>query len=197
MNTCLEIGSVRLRPLAESDLQTLYVWRNQSEFLSLFSPRRTVVSYEKFVAEHKRDMERERHLQFIAEVAGENKVLGTIYSYNLNLVDGNVFIGGYMPEGTRGLGYGAISCALYISYLFEFFPLHKIYFEAFGYNKFSLPMLRNFGFVEEGRFKEHRFYNGERHDLIRMAVYRDGLGKIQSLLSRLSKRYSKRNGNCS
>lgn len=183
---------MRLRPLEEGDLQTLYVWRNESNFLSLFSPRRTVVSYEKFVAEHKRDMERERHLQFIVEIVGRNRVLGTIYSYNLNLVDGHVFMGGYMPKDTRELGYGAISCALYISYLFEFFPLHKIYFEALGYNKYSLPLLQNFGFIEEGRFKEHRFYDGGRHDLIRMAVYRDGLGKIQSLLARLSKRYSKR-----
>lgn len=194
MKNCLEIGSVRLRPLEESDIRTLYIWRNESDFLSLFSQRRTVVSYEKFVAEHKRDMERERHLQFIAEIAGKNKVLGTIYSYNLNLVDGHVFIGGYMPKDTRGFGYGAISCALYIAYLFEFFPLHKIYFEALGYNKFSLPLLQNFGFVEEGRFREHRFYDGGRHDLVRMAVYRDGLGKIQSLLSKLSERYSKRNG---
>ncbi len=193
MNTCLEIGHIRLRPLEESDLRTLYVWRNESEFLSLFSPRRTVVSYEKFVAEHKRDMERERHLQFIAENEEKAEALGTIYSYNLNLVDGYVFMGGYMPKETRGFDYGAICCALYISYLFEFFPLHKIYFEALGYNKFSLPMLQNFGFIEEGRFKEHRFYDGERHDLIRMAAYREGLEKIQSLLSRLSKRYSKRN----
>ena len=193
MKTRLEIGSTRLRPLEESDLQTLYAWRNQSDFLSLFSPRRTIVSYEKFVAEHKRDMERERHLQFIAEIVGKNKVLGTIYSYNLNLVDGNVFIGGYMPKDTRGLGYGAVSCALLISYLFEFFPLHKIYFEVLGYNKFSLPMLRNFGFVEEGRFKEHRFYNGGRHDLIRMAAYRDCLERTQLLLSKLSEKYSKRN----
>jgi diamine N-acetyltransferase len=193
MKTHLEIGSIRLRPLGESDLQTLYAWRNQTDFLSLFSPRRTVVSYEKFLVEHKRDMERERHLQFIAEITGKNKALGTIYSYNLNLVDGNAFIGGYMPEDTRGLGYGAISCALYLPYLFEFFLLHKVYFEAFGYNKFSLPMLRNFGFVEEGRFKEHRFHDGEYHDLIRMAVYRDDLKKTQSLLARLSKRYSKHN----
>lgn len=193
MKTCLEIGPIKLRPIGENDLQTLYVWRNQSDFLRLFSPRRTVVSYEKFVAEHKRDTERERHLQFIAEKAGKSKVLGTVYSYNLNLVDGHVFIGGYMPGDTRGLGYGAISCALYISYLFEFFPLYKIYFEAVDYNKFSLPMLRNFGFIEEGRFREHHFYNGERHDLIRMAVYRGGLEKIQSLLSKLSKKYSERN----
>lgn len=192
MNTCLEIGPMRLRPIEESDLRTLYVWRNESEYLSLFSPRRTVISYEKFVAEHKRDMERERHLQFIAEIVGRNRVLGTIYSYNFNLVDGHVFMGGYMPKDTRGLGYGAITCMLYISYLFEFFPLHKIYFEALGYNKFSLPLLQNFGFTEEGRFREHRFYDGERHDLIRMAVYRDGLGKIQSLLSKLSKKYAKR-----
>lgn len=194
MKIHLEIGSIRLRPLEESDLQALYIWRNQSEFLSLFSPRRTIVSYEKFVSEHRRDTERERHLQFIAEMAARNKVLGTIYSYNLNLVDGYVFIGGYMPGNTRGFGYGAISCALLISYLFEFFPLHKIYFEALGYNKFSLPMLQNFGFIEEGRFKEHHFYDGERHDLIRMAVYRDSVCVIRSLLSRLSKRHSTRRG---
>jgi len=191
MTTRLENRSIKLRPLEEKDLPTLYVWRNEPEFLSLFSPRRTIVNYEKFMLEHKRDMERERHLQFIVETTGRDKILGTIYSYNLNLVDGHLFIGGYMPRDTRGLGYGAISCALFIAYLFEFFPLNKIYFEALDYNKFSLPMLRNFGFVEEGRFKEHRFYNGHRYDLIRLAVYRHNLEKIWLLLLRIETRRKK------
>lgn len=115
------------------------------------------------------------------------KVMGMIYSYNFNLTDGHVFMGGYIPEEFRKKGYGAIACAMLVAYLFEFFPLHKIYFEALEYNKLSQSMLQNFNFVEEGKFKEHRFYNGKRHDLLRFAAYRTCLSKIQPLLLKLSK----------
>jgi RimJ/RimL family protein N-acetyltransferase len=67
MATSLANGRIRLRPLEEKDLPTLYIWRNEQEFISLFSPRRTIITYEKFVAEHKRDTDRERHQQFMIE----------------------------------------------------------------------------------------------------------------------------------
>lgn len=188
MTTFFGYNRIKFRPLEESDYPTLYKWRNELDFLSLFSPRRNIVNYEKFVSEQKLDTERTRHLQFIGESISKNIPLGTIYSYNLNMMDGNVFIGGYADKDFRGVGYGAISCALFVTYLFRFFNLHKIYFDVLGYNEPSISMLQNFNFVEEGRFKGHRFYNGEYHDLIRFAVYRDGLSKIHDFVSRLEKR---------
>ncbi|KKT59014.1 MAG: GNAT family acetyltransferase [Candidatus Giovannonibacteria bacterium GW2011_GWA1_44_25] len=187
MVTSLANSRIRLRSVEEKDLPTLYIWRNEHEFISLFSPRRTIVSYEKFVIEHKRDTDRERHQQFMIKSVKKNKVIGMIYSYNFNLTDGHVFMGGYIPEEFRKKGYGAMACAMLTAYLFEFFPLHKIYFEALEYNKLSQSMLQSFDFVEEGRFKEHRFYAGQRHDLVRFAAYRKCLSKIQPLLSKLNK----------
>ena len=117
----------------------------------------------------------------------KNKVIGMIYSYNFNLTDGHVFMGGYIPEEFQKRGYGAIACAMLTVYLFEFFPLHKIYFEALEYNKLSQSMLQSFYFIKEGKFKEHRFYDGKRHDLVRFAAYRNCLSKIEPLLLRLNK----------
>lgn len=98
------------------------------------------------------------------------------------------FWGGYIGNEFRDTGYGAVGLAVFISYLFKFFPLRKIYFEAFEYNGPSLSMLQNFGFVEEGRFKKHRFYNGGYHDVLRFALHRDCISKVELLLSKLEKR---------
>lgn len=187
MNSFLENRRIRLRPVEDKDLPTLYVWRNEFDFLSLFSPHRNTINYEKFVIEHKRDTDKSRHLQFIAESVSRNVAVGMTYSYDLSLTDGYVFLGGYVASASRRSGCGAIGMAMVISYLFKFFPLNKIYFEVFAYNGPSISMLQNFGFVEEGRFKGHRFYDGKYHDVLRFALYRDKLDKVNSMLSRLSK----------
>ncbi|MEK7148386.1 MAG: GNAT family protein [Patescibacteria group bacterium] len=187
MTTFLENRRIRLRPVEEKDLPTLYMWRNEFDFLSLFSPHRNIINYEKFVVEHKRDTDKSRHIQFVVESIRGNAAVGIAYSYNLSTTDGYVFLGGYIAKTSRGNGYGAIAMAMVISYLFQFFPLHKIYFEVYEYNEQSISMLQNFGFVEEGRFKGHRFYDGKRHDVLRFALYRDELDKVKSLLSRISR----------
>lgn len=188
MTTFTKVGNMRIHPLNESDYPALYKWRNEADFLSLFSARRSVVNYEKFVSEQKQDLEKNRHLQFVGESISKNVPVGTVYSYNLNMIDGHVFIGGYVDKEFRRTGYGAISCALLITYLFKYFPLYKIYCEVVEYNKPSISMVRNFGFIEEGRFTGHRFCDGGYQDILRFAIYRDGLDKIQQFVARLEKR---------
>ena len=185
MNSFLENSRIRLRPIEEKDLSTLYVWRNEHDFISLFSPHRNVINYEKFIVEHKRDTDKSRHMQFIAESVRRKVSIGMTYSYDISLTDGYVFLGGYTPRAFRRNGYGAIGMSMVILYLFRFFPLHKIYFEVFEYNVPSISMLQNFGFVKEGRFKGHRFYDGKYHDVLRFALYRNKMDKINSLLLRI------------
>mgnify|MGYP001582364459 CR=1 FL=1 len=184
----LETSRIALRPIEESDYSVLYKWRNEFRFLKLVSSRREVVSFDAFSKELKREFERNRHMQFIVERKNEGSSIGTIYSFNLNQVDGYIFVNIYIDEVYENMGYGAEAVTLLVCYLFKFLPIHKIYFEAFEYNGLSVSTLRNAGFQEEGRFKEHRFFDGKRHDVFRFAAYRSSLQKLEPLLRRFQNR---------
>ena len=44
----LKTSRIVLRPIEESDYPVLHKWRNEFRFISLFSARREVVSFENF-----------------------------------------------------------------------------------------------------------------------------------------------------
>lgn len=184
----LESSRIRLRPVEEKDYPLLHKWRNESKFLALVSPKRELVNFDKFALEMKRAFERDRHLQFMIELKETGLAVGTIYSFGLNLTDGYVFINVYVDEKYERFGYGAQAGILLLCYLFDFFPIFKVYFDVFGYNSHSLSTLTSAGFKEEGRFVGHRFYEGQRFDVIRFAAFRDSIQRIRKIEERISKR---------
>lgn len=183
-----ETRRLRLRTIEEKHIRLLHKWRNDQRFLSLCSVRRNIIDFENFVSELRRDFERDRHIQLVIELKKKPDIVGTIYSYNLNLVDGHAFLTIYLEEKYERKGYGPEAVAIFLDYLFNTLPLNKVYFEVYDYNKLSLSTLRTAGFVEEGRFKEHRFVGGKRYDLLRFAVYRKDFTKHERFINKLKKK---------
>ncbi|MBI4993546.1 GNAT family N-acetyltransferase [Candidatus Wolfebacteria bacterium] len=174
-----------LRPMEEKDLSILHQWRNDGDFIQYCSVRRYPVEYEEFINELQKDFKNDRHRQFIIELQKERKVIGTTYSYNFNSIDGYAFITIYLEERYRYRGYGAEAVALFLRFLFESYPLYKIYMEVYDYNQHALSILQNASFEEEGRFKEHRFFREERYDLIRFAFFQKSLTKVFEFLENI------------
>lgn len=173
---------VVLRQIQPSDLEILWNWRNDPHFLQFCSVRRKLVGIEDFDEELGRDFLRDRHEQFlIYKKSDPNNPIGTIYSYNLNRVDGYAFVTVYLNKESEKKGYGAAATAVFFQYLFETFSLFKIYIEVYEYNAQSLNPLLKGGAVEEGRFRKHRLFGDKRWDLIRLAVYQDQLDSIRRI----------------
>jgi hypothetical protein len=145
----------------EKNLPILYIWRNDLSFLEFCSVRRNIVDYETFVSELRGDFKKDRHFQRMILLKSNKKQIGTIFSYNLNLVDWNVYVTTYLD--------------LCIVFLFNLLPLFKIYMDVYEYNQNSLVLLQRAGIHEEGRFKKHHFWKGKRYNLIRFAIYRKDL----------------------
>ena len=102
---------VRLRPCEETDMDTMYKWRNDMSTLHLWSIRRHTVNFDEFAAELKADFAIDRHIQLMIEKVADNSVVGTIYSYNAQFVDGHCWITIYIePDKTR-VGFGAEAVA--------------------------------------------------------------------------------------
>lgn len=178
---------VKLRPWENSDLNKLYEWRNDLSTLHLWSVKRHTVSYDEFVAEMNADFATDRHIQLMIERVVDNSVIGTIYSYGAQFVDGYCFITTYVEPVETGAGFGAEAVALMLAYLFSYFGFHKIYADAYDYNEVSNQCLSNAGFVEEGRFREHRYFASKRYDLVRYAIYSSQLPRIQQFIARLTR----------
>lgn len=187
-DSVLQTRRIRLRPAIENDYPLLFQWRNNPGYIKLCSTRRYSVNWQHFLKELKIDFRCNRHLQFLIELQSSQQPIGTIFSFSLNKIDGYVFITIFLEEKFVGKGFGVDAVALLIVHLFSILPIHKVYFDVFGYNDFSASALRGIGFAEEGRFKEHRVFEGVRYDLFRFAVYRDSLVKIQVLLRFLERR---------
>ena len=97
--------NLELYELQEKHLSTLFLWRNSDDFMKLCSTRRNTVSLHEFEAELASDLRRDRHIQFL--IVRKEEYIGTIYSYNLNLTDGHVFVTIYIAESWQSRGYGA------------------------------------------------------------------------------------------
>ncbi len=170
-----------LYPIGEKDLSILYRWRNDVSFLHFCTVRRTIVDYEAFVHEIRQDFQIDRHLQMMVTLRSNNVPIGTIFSYNFNSIDGNLFITTYIDTPYRNKGYGIEAVILFTHFLFNLYPLFKIYMDVYEYNIASIVPLQKAGLCEEGRFKKHRFWKGKRYDLIRFSIYRSDMRRFKKI----------------
>jgi RimJ/RimL family protein N-acetyltransferase len=171
----------------KTDMQAMYVWRNSDSYRGYFQARRNLVTQEEFESEYKRDLERLRHVQFIIWSKRLSRPIGLVYSYSHNQTEGHLFIGTFIEDGVKNKGYGAEASVLFIQYLFNNFLIRKISVDVYGYNQASLSGCENLGFVKEGEFREHRFYNGKYWSVIRMAMLRNENKKVSAIWSKLTK----------
>lgn len=168
----LENKVLYLRPITRDDIDQLYEWRNSLGFRLNCSSRQAQVAKEAFIKELQTDFRRDRHKQFMIVRRRGDVQVGTIYSYNLNLTDGYVFITTFLDEKYRRVGYGAFAFALFCEHLFMECGLYKVYCDVYSYNNYSIKTMLNGGFVEEGRFREQKFLDGHRYDVIRLALFK-------------------------
>lgn len=180
--TSLELGDLVLRPLDEDkDMDLLFQWRNDLNYLALWMPQRYPVSKEEFKAEFERFQRTIEHIRLIIVKNGETA--GTIYSYNCNLIHGWVYIATYLRPEFRKKGIGPKAWALFVEYLFNNFPFRKVYCEVYGFNKLSLSTLKSGNLEVQAQFPEHIFWQGSYYDMYIMALTRENLDIVKSRLS--------------
>jgi len=63
--------------------------------------------------------------------------------------------------------------AMFPKYLFDSFPIRKIYCHAYDYNQESIRLMRSGGFVEEGRFREFVWWRDRYWDMHVLALSRE------------------------
>ena len=165
--------SVVLRPVTEADYQVLYSWRVDSEFVALWqTPNRRIPTLRDDVPELEHWLADGITLLVADRQTG--LVSGFTRAYNLNLTDGWAWLQAYLvPEARLRPFQVAEAAALFTSYLFNMFPLRKLYSEVNAYNETALRLCQRLGFREHGRLPEHTWYRDCFWDLVLFSLTRE------------------------
>jgi RimJ/RimL family protein N-acetyltransferase len=162
---------VTLRPLAETDVDSIMTWVNRPEIvgnLAAFSGaamtrdeelawiRRTLASADRVWSVFATDDDRYLGQVGIHQIHARSKVgrLGAVIAS--------------AGEMGKGLGSAAIRAALDRG--FGELGLHKLWLMVFRTNERGQRLYKRLGFVEEGILREEYFHEGLWHDMVRMSM---------------------------
>lgn len=153
----LENSQIRLRALEPEDLELLYQWENNSELWIYGS---TVSPYSKLALRQyindslEMDIYQSKQLRLMIDIVGENKTIGTVDLYDINMRNKNAGIGILIDEAYRNRKYASQALELMREYAFNFLKLHQLYAYIGVNNKPSLKLFENIGYSPVGILKD-------------------------------------------
>ncbi len=79
-------------------------------------------------------------------------------------------------RGEWGKGYAKEASISVINYCFEHLSLRKINLGVVENNFSAVNLYKKIGFIQEGLFIKHGFYNGSYNNVVRMAIFNQTIG---------------------
>lgn len=161
---------VTLRPLAESDVDSIMTWVNRPEIvgnLAAFSGAA---------------MTREQELAWVKHtIAGPDRVYSVFATdddrylgqVGIHQIHGRSKVGRLgaviATKGEMGKGYGSAAITAVMDRAFGEHGLHKLWLMVFRTNERGQRLYHRLGFVDEGILREEYFHEGGWHDMVRMS----------------------------
>lgn len=162
---------VRLRPLAETDVEHILGWVNDPEIvgnIAAFSghafTREQELDYIRRTLASPTDVvwsiedERGRYLG----QTGLHQIVERSRVARLACIIGE--------RSDMGHGYGSAAIRAVLAHAFGAMALHKVWLMVFATNERGRRIYGRLGFVEEGVLREEYFHQGAWHDMVRMSV---------------------------
>lgn len=162
---------VRLRPVSRADYPALYEWRLDTQMVHLWNISRRWPPYEEFVAGLEQTLLKSTMLAVIDKMT--DRLVGYCQSYGDSPWDRWAYVAAYLVPKYRVRPHFPEAVLLCLEALFKWYPLNKVYIEAYEFAENLHQMLPVLGFVEEGTTPDH-FWHGDRYwGLTRYALYRE------------------------
>lgn len=168
---------IRLRKITEDDQEMIRLWRMKPEVTKYMYTDPTIteesqkiwfrsISYDKSVK------------VWIIQYSGQDIGLLTITGIDqVNLrCDWAYYIADNSFRG-RGIG-GALECNIY-DYVFNQMNMNKLCCEVFVFNEKVIRLHEKYGSEIEGTRKEHIIKNGEKYDIVEMAILKEKWEEIR------------------
>lgn len=163
---------VALRPVEREDLKTLHDLASNVELVMLggseWAPT-PLAAYEKEFDEHVKDEDKS---DFVIEADG--KIIGDIGLHRCkNRRAGAASLGvGILDPDYVGKGYGRDAINVLLDWAFRIQNYRRIWLETMATNERAVRAYRACGFIEEGRLREHEYWNGQYVDVLCMGILR-------------------------
>jgi RimJ/RimL family protein N-acetyltransferase len=165
-----EVAGFKLRKAERSDIDALYVVKNDPEVASMlggFSTGYSKVDLEGWVEFHR--AAKDEALFVIADT--KDRAIGHVGLYKIDhrvrAAEFGILIG---DRSTWGKGLGRACARFAIEYGFDELNLRRIYIEVLATNERSIKLCRSLGFVDEGRLRQAQWQHGNYVDVILMGL---------------------------
>jgi RimJ/RimL family protein N-acetyltransferase len=163
---------VRLRPLAESDVDNILGWVNDPEIVgNIAAFAGHAFTREQELAYIRKTLASTSDVVWSIEEAATGRYLGQTGLHQLHersRVARLACIIGERADMGRGFGSAAIRAVL--AHAFGAMALHKVWLMVFATNTRGRRTYARLGFVEEGVLREEYFHEGGWHDMVRMSL---------------------------
>jgi len=167
---------VRIRRVEESDLEIIYLWYQDPEFVSFFSPESVFITRSQikdFLANTIRThIENSVRIDFVVENR-EGVPVGladlTAISYHSQHATFSVGI----DKKYQDRGYGIESMTLILDFAFRELNLIKVSAHIYKENEKAMDQAIRFGFKQEGILRRETFFRGNFHDLVYLSLLKE------------------------
>ncbi len=157
--------NIHLTKIEEKDMEYIYKWLSDSEFLKYYD-------YYPPVPQRKKDVDKTFHYY---ENSGKSKVFAVKNESQIIGIAGfddiikenavaTLFIG-LGEKSIHGKGYGTETMKLLLNYGFNELNLHRIQLNVLSFNDRAIALYEKFGFKKEGALREFVLRDGKRYDL--------------------------------
>ncbi|WP_329013883.1 GNAT family N-acetyltransferase [Streptomyces sp. NBC_00690] len=158
---------VRLQRMSDEDYEQLAKWSSGQ------SGAYSSASAEFLSGEELRDFSRQSGHQYLAVVTDEGQLVG-VADYSRATYAGNYEIGINIGDPKHwGAGYGAEALSLLLRHLFHSKNAHRVQGVVGLYNKRSVRLVGERGFIFEGLLRDYFFLDGVYHDGVSISMLRD------------------------
>ncbi|MCW8138887.1 MAG: UDP-4-amino-4,6-dideoxy-N-acetyl-beta-L-altrosamine N-acetyltransferase [Planctomycetota bacterium] len=159
-----------LRPVEPGDRELIRCWRNQPDVARFMHTEHEITP-----EEHDRWFARmlidDSVAYWVIEL--DQEPVGLVYLTQIDLRNERCSWAFYLASSTvRGRGVGSVVEFTILRHVFEHLGLQKLCCEVLDFNQPVIDMHASFGFVEEGRLRQHIRKPDRRCDVVLMAMLR-------------------------
>jgi len=167
----LKGDKVILRAIERDDIKRFHELERNVELVLLAEDEWQPKPLAAFEKEFEKDLDHENHNSFAIEVDG--KLIGGCGLHHSRRRDGSTEfgIGIYDPEYI-GKGYGSDAIRTLLRWAFQIQNWRRVQLRTLACNERAVRAYQKIGFVEEGRLREHVFFQGRYVDELVMGLLR-------------------------
>lgn len=162
---------MHLRDARPEDEEMIRLWRNSPHVSKHFFADQPI-SAEEHARWFRAALTDERRKCWV--IRHDDEDVGVVNLYDIDRKNRRCSWGFYIGKlEARGRGLGALVEFAVLSHVFDILGLNRLYCDVLATNTSVLRAHKRFGFIEEGRLRQHGFKNGKPVDAVVLGILKD------------------------